>query len=504
MIPYNDIDKIKTRLRECGLSTDDEMVEIMRQEILKIPSCEKRSHKAPHHYQSRIVDFMMHHRGIIVYHKVGSGKTMTAIIVSQCYLDKFPHHKVIVITPAGLLDNFRKEMKTSYKSILHLEKYSFYSYEKFCSKKPNCRNALVIIDEGHNLRRLYHRSSAKKATGVMNGIITKHVEEADKVLILTGTPLYNSKNDVIALYNMIRNPNDEPYMKKNFEYDKLRCRISFFDSKHSTEFPKRVDHRIVVEMSDSFHMKYLRLLDDVQKDGESRNALTRILYGDRDLAVFHNAIRRGVNNLETENSNKIQWVIHKIEEGPYPIIVFSHFLDAGNRIIASLLKKKKISFAFIDGSVTMNDRTKIVRDYNKGKMKVLLISKAGGEGLDLKNTRSVIILEPSWNESTLEQVIGRAVRFRSHSDLPVEERRVDVYHLSHNTPTDKNYIADLKKWMRNKEVSFSDVEARPKCFNINTISIDFYLMCYIHKKQQELDKYNKRLVELSIERNYCS
>ena len=58
-----------------------------------------------------------------------------------------------------------------------------------------------------------------------------------------------------------------------------------------------------------------------------------------------------------------------------------------------------------------------------------LLHKAGGEGLDLKGTRYVILLEKSWNRPNEEQIIGRAVRYKSHTHLPKEEQKVDVYHL---------------------------------------------------------------------------
>jgi len=57
---------------------------------------------------------------------------------------------------------------------------------------------------------------------------------------------------------------------------------------------------------------------------------------------------------------------------------------------------------------------------------ILMASKAGAEGITLLNTRNVYILEPYWNPSRIEQVIGRAIRINSHISLPVEDRNVVV------------------------------------------------------------------------------
>ena len=67
-------------------------------------------------------------------------------------------------------------------------------------------------------------------------------------------------------------------------------------------------------------------------------------------------------------------------------------------------------------------------DNRNGELvKVIMISKAGSEGLDFKNIRQVHILEPWYNLNRTEQIIGRAVRNLSHCHLPFEERNVEIY-----------------------------------------------------------------------------
>lgn len=61
------------------------------------------------------------------------------------------------------------------------------------------------------------------------------------------------------------------------------------------------------------------------------------------------------------------------------------------------------------------------------KIKVVLISKAGSEGIDFKFIRQVHILEPWYNINRIEQVIGRAVRSMSHQMLSFEKRNVQLY-----------------------------------------------------------------------------
>ena len=65
---------------------------------------------------------------------------------------------------------------------------------------------------------------------------------------------------------------------------------------------------------------------------------------------------------------------------------------------------------------------------NMGEViKTLMITSSGAEGINLKNTRFVHIMEPYWHPVRIEQVIGRARRICSHSELPLELQDVTVY-----------------------------------------------------------------------------
>ena len=68
-------------------------------------------------------------------------------------------------------------------------------------------------------------------------------------------------------------------------------------------------------------------------------------------------------------------------------------------------------------------------DRNKygGIIKVFMITSAGSEGINLRNVRKVAIMEPYWNNTRLEQIVGRARRICSHSKLPLNLQTVEVY-----------------------------------------------------------------------------
>ena len=85
-----------------------------------------------------------------------------------------------------------------------------------------------------------------------------------------------------------------------------------------------------------------------------------------------------------------------------------------------------------------NEVNGLTNDNNKDgfKTKVILISKAGSEGIDLKFIRQVHILDPWYNMNRLEQIFGRAVRNKSHKALPFDKRNVQLF--MHGTILDDN------------------------------------------------------------------
>jgi hypothetical protein len=88
-----------------------------------------------------------------------------------------------------------------------------------------------------------------------------------------------------------------------------------------------------------------------------------------------------------------------------------------------------------DGGYTNNHKGEIAR--------VFCITAAGAEGLSLKCVRAVHIMEPFWNYARINQVKTRAIRYKSHEDLPKEEQNVQTYIYISDYP--KNFPENKKK-----------------------------------------------------------
>ena len=155
-------------------------------------------------------------------------------------------------------------------------------------------------------------------------------------------------------------------------------------------------------------------------------------------------------------------------EGEGISIIYSQFLDGGVVPLALALeemgcqrygapnllknppkKKNKITYTMITGNddLSPNNALSVKTASDKSNkdgsiIKIVIISRAGSEGLDFANIRQVHILEPWYNTNRIEQTIGRAVRNCSHKLLPFNQRNVMIF-LYATTLKNNNESADM-------------------------------------------------------------
>ena len=122
------------------------------------------------------------------------------------------------------------------------------------------------------------------------------------------------------------------------------------------------------------------------------------------------------------------------------------------------------------------------------RIKVVLISRAGAEGLDFKNIRQIHIMEPWYNLSRIEQIIGRGVRNLSHCDLPFEERNVEIYMHASTAEDERLPAADAYLY----ELSFNKGRQIGRVSKVlKSIAVD----CLLNRSQQDFTV--EKLAELT-------
>mgnify|MGYP001472408102 CR=1 FL=1 len=119
-------------------------------------------------------------------------------------------------------------------------------------------------------------------------------------------------------------------------------------------------------------------------------------------------------------------------------------------------KDKGKRYTFITGSEGPEERSVSKEYFNDETNKhgdyiqFMIISSAGAEGISLTCVRQVHILEPFWNYVRVDQVLGRAIRMKSHTQLPKEDRNVEQYLYISTLPQGDNLEAVYKS-LKNDE-----------------------------------------------------
>ena len=376
--------------------------------------------------------------GAIVYHGVGTGKTLTAVVSSYWYLKLYPNSTVVVISPSALLYNFIESM-ILYGLDIQDNRYVFTTYDKYVRLKDKVITGLLIVDEAHNLRtemKIYDITNPETQEKISRGseknkrgfnVLEYGAMNSHKILLLTGTAFVNGIYDIENLLAMIdKRP---PLRKKTFEEilsspsnitDYFSYRISYFINPQDNDlFPERREKLI-----------YLQMTEKEMKDYESEKDNENPFYIDE---------KRAANTVSKEDdiNPKIKWCINEVLKKPkQKFIIYTGLYAAGVKLLEREMYINDIPYTKITGKENAKKKAENKTNYNDWEggdddkhPRVLIITRAGAEGVDTKNTQNIILIDHQWNDATSEQIIARAIRYKSHMSLPPSERYVNVYRL---------------------------------------------------------------------------
>ena len=432
--------------------------------------------------------------GLLAYHGLGSGKTLSSIASTLGY-------DVDTVVPAALRENYKKELKKFTSSGGKRNIISYESASKDGLKHRKSLNNALVIDE---IQRI--GNSGTKRSQILRDV----AQDYKKRILLSGTPAQNNPSELAPLLKMLR-PEDKtiplsPTEFNNKFIENERINPSIFQrlrgvkpgvvakAKNLEDFKKVIQGRIHYHPTDRTNFpQRINKLHKVDMSPEQRdiyNVVTekanpvlkmKIKLGmplskqeSKQLNAFMTAARQVSNTTipyggKEVLSPKIKALVANISAKPKDRhVVYSNYLDSGLNIVGDALQKNKIPHTSFTGKLGDKDKAKAVEDFNKKLVNTLLLSSAGAEGIDLKETKNIHILEPHWNKNKIEQVIGRGIRFGSHDALPKKDRQVTVHKYQSTLP---------KTWFQ-------------KLFNKPAdISADTYLEELSEKKQELLDQF---------------
>lgn len=210
---------------------------------------------------------------------------------------------------------------------------------------------------------------------------------------------------------------------------------NIFNFNELFDYIKKTDSYIINKSNESFALEYLNNLDK--------------------YSIKLYSLLQNINNPDTTGK----------------IFIYSSFVDqnaGGGKLIALLLeylgfqrkiykknelitnnylnnnsiKRNNKFYIRIDGSVNDIDRNFYIKKFNSldntegQNIQIIIGSTNLFEGVSLLSIREIHILEPWYNKSRYEQIIGRGTRQCSHKHLPFEKRNLTIYNYIASTDSD--------------------------------------------------------------------
>jgi hypothetical protein len=201
-----------------------------------------------------------------------------------------------------------------------------------------------------------------------------------------------------------------------------------FASENLPRYDKHRDLMVVrVPMSEYQTSEY-----EKQKENEKREACNFVF-----PASTAEPLNLSKDSLTTL-SPKLLHLLENIEDGDGLHLVYS---EVSCDIIKQILEKNGFSqfklkeeekedkkrFIMFSDIKDEKEKEMMLNAYNGSAAKVFIISATDAEGISLKNTRFVHIVEPPESTTRIDQVVGRARRLCSHNDLPKDLQTVNAY-----------------------------------------------------------------------------
>jgi superfamily II DNA or RNA helicase len=400
---------------------------------------------------------------VLLADEVGLGKTIEAGMVLKEYALRGMAERVLVLTPASLVGQWKEELETKFglafatthDALLRADPHAFWGQKRIIASIATARRQehaerllggvfdLIIIDEAHHLR---DRSSQS----------WKLVDALKKrfLLLLSATPV---QNDLVELYNimtllkpgMFRTLKEfraayitpgKPREPANAERLRELMRGAMIRNTRAVvalKLPRRHAVTIKVDGLPSEVEAYAdlaaaaRRLAAGTKAGGHRLALHHMFGAAGSspaaaaAAVARFAARRPGDTewralaerwAAIETGGKEQALLDLLRRNQdEKKLVFVHSRETLGRL-GELLSIAGLRFARFDGSLSGPQKDAAIADF-RDSVPVLLCTESGGEGRNIQFCNTLVNFDVPWNPMAIEQRIGRIDRIGQHREV---------------------------------------------------------------------------------------
>ena len=458
--------------------------------IKNVPSTIKRDYKwtgklTPFAHQKDTASFLTLHKRAFCFNEQGTGKTASVIWAAD-YLMKIGEVKrVLVLCPLSIMKSaWQADL---FKFAMHRSCSVAYGDAKTRRKILDAGSEFVVInfdglgvikDEvisaGFDLIVVDEANAYKNAQTNRWKVLRDVAANTKWMWMLTGTPAAQSPLDAFGLGRMI-NPEGTPKYYGQYR-DQVMYKVSQYRWVPKPQ-AKDVVHKILqpairfekdqcLDLPDVTYVerdapltaqqaKYYKILKKqmmITAGGESVSAVNAATNINKLLQISGGAVYSDTREvIEFDVSNRLQVIHEVIEESSHKVLVFVPFTHT-IELLEAFLQKHNISCGVINGKVSVNKRSELVKQFQEQADPYVLIiqPQAASHGLTLTAANTVIWYAPVTSVETYLQANARINRPGQKNAMTVvhikgSEVENRLYHMLQNNITNHEKIIDLYK-----------------------------------------------------------
>ena len=412
---------------------------------------EKYSNRPPLPHQKEAIQKLVENKKFILADDMGLGKTTSTIIAAL----ETGAKKILIICPATLKINWKREIENYSKKEVYISEGKSFSTEhdfvivnydilkNFHDTKKKDESLitranfdLVIVDEAH-----YIKNAQAQRTKLINDI----VKNAERLWLLTGTPMTSRPIDYYNLLNLVDSSVAKNWMAYVVRYcggyqfkvgkrkvwnvigasnlEELRDRTTNLIVRRLKEDVLDLPDKIITPI-------YLRLKSEEYENvmGEYYNWYEKNPEESKSLTVQFSKLTKVRQIIADEKINQTIELAENILEQDKKVIIFCNFTNSLNKITEHF---GKIAVK-LDGSMSKQERQLSVDQFQENeKIKVFVGNiKAAGVGLTLTSAEAVIMNDLSFVPSEHSQAEDRAYRYGQKNNVlvyyPIFENTIEA------------------------------------------------------------------------------
>lgn len=357
-------------------------------------------------YQEWGVKYILYNRMVLLGDEMGLGKTVQAI-AAMVSLRNDGARRFLVVCPASVLTNWCREIaKMSDLDVIRIHGndrldairkwmdeggvgVTTYETTGYFDIIADTVIDMLVVDEAHYIKN----TSAKRSQNTRS-----LCEKAESIVLMTGTPLENSIDEMVSLIEILN-----PSIAGKLSKDIMFIDAPKFREKIISVYYRRKREDVLRELPELIEEEDWCTMTP-QEIEAYRNAISE---------GNHSSVRRlswNVDGLKySSKANRLLDIVEEAKEEERKVIVFSFFLDTLKRV-SELFAGECLTA--VTGALSPEERQDVIDEFEKapaGSVLPLQIN-AGGTGLNIQSASVVVICEPQFKPSIENQAISRAYR----------------------------------------------------------------------------------------------